>query len=113
MNGLVGMTLLHDGTGTTPYYSDTFPRGGLAAVFSLDVTHEAGAPTLQVAIEHKNKSDSAFTTAAGFANITGTGVFSKDITGIKELCRWAFVFGAGSAGEFFHVVEGAIAWRPY
>ncbi len=110
---IVGTTIIHDGTGTTPYYSPAFPRGGLAALFSLDVTHMSGSPTLSVAVQHKNADETTWGAAGSFAAISGTGVATKDITGLKEEIRLNFTFTAGSAGNFVHIVVAAPAWRPY
>lgn len=110
---IVGTQITHDGTGTTAYYSPSFPRGGEAAVFSVDVTHMRGGPTMVVTVEHKNVEDTSWSTAGTFSNITTTGLATKDISGLKEEIRFAFTFTAGSAGEFFHVIVPAPAWRPY
>ena len=110
---IVGTTLMHDGTGITPYFTPTLPRGGEAAVFSVDVTHLAGSPTLVVTVEHKNEADTAWGTAATFTAITMPGVTTKDITSIKEEIRISFTFSAGSGGDFVHVVIPAPAWRQY
>lgn len=111
---IVGTTVFHDGTGTTAYYSPSFPRGGLAAVFSMDVTHKNGASVaMTVTVEHKNDDETAWTTAGSFSSITTTGTKTVDVSSIKEEVRLAFTFTAGSAGNFFHVVISAPAWRPY
>ena len=110
---IVGTQITHDGSGTTAYYSPSFPRGGEAAVFSIDVTHMSGGPTLNVAVEHKNVEDTSWGTADSFSGITTTGLATKDISGLKEELRLAFTFSAGSAGNFFHVIVPAPAWRPY
>ena len=62
---ILGDTLVHDGTGATPYYSPPFGRGGEAAVFTLEVTHRSGSPSLVFAVEHKNAED---------ANWSGVGL---------------------------------------
>jgi hypothetical protein len=110
---IVGTQITHDGTGTTPYYSPSFPRGGEAAVFSIDVTHKGGTPTMGVDVEHKNVEDTSWSTADSFTAISATGLATKDVSGLKEEVRFAFTFSAGSAGDFFHVVVPAPAWRPY
>jgi hypothetical protein len=111
---IVGTPIIHDGTGTTPYYSPAFPRGGDAALFSVDVTHEGGSPTMVVTVEHKNEMDTSWSTLGTFSNITTTGLETLDIDGsIKEVVRFKFTFSAGSAGDFFHVIVPAPAWRPY
>jgi hypothetical protein len=110
---IVGTQITHDGTGTTAYYSPSFPRGGEAAVFSIDVTHVSGSPIMGVTVEHKNVEDTSWGTADSFANITGTGLATKDISGLKEEIRLAFTFSSGAAGNFFHVIVPAPVWRPY
>lgn len=111
---IVGTTIFHDGTGTSAYYSPSFPRGGLAAIFTMDVTHQnGGSLAMTVAVEHKNEDETAWTTAGTFSSITATGVQTIDVTSIKEEVRLAFTFSAGSAGNFFHVVVSSPAWRPY
>jgi hypothetical protein len=111
---IVGTPIIHDGMGTEAYYSPAFPRGGDAALFSVDVTHEGGSPTMVVTLEHKNEVDTSWSTLGTFSNITATGLATLDVTAsIKELVRFAFTFSAGSAGDFFHVIVPAPAWRPY
>ena len=110
---IVGSQITHDGGGTTAYYSPSFPRGGEAAVFSVDVTHYSGGPTLVVTVEHKNVEDTSWTTAGTFSNITSTGVATKDVSSLKEEIRFAFTFTAGTAGDFCHVIVPEPAWRPY
>ena len=110
---IVGTTIIHDGTGTTPYYTPSFPRGGPAAVFSLEVTHFAGGTLiLGAAIEHKNEADTSWGTAASFTNITAEGLSTKDVSGLKEEIRLAFTFSDGAVGNFAHIVIAAPAWRP-
>ena len=111
---IIGTTIFHDGTGTTEYMTPSFPRGGLSALFSLNVTHKSGSPTMVVKIEHKNEDETAFTELVAFSDITATGPATKDISGgIKEELRLTFTFSGGSAGNFFHLVIAAPAWRPY
>ena len=111
---IVGTTIFHDGSGTAPFFSPSFPRGGLAAVFSMDVTHKNGASlAMLVDVEHKNEDEVTFGSAGTFSSITATGIKTLDVIDIKEEVRLAFTFTAGSAGNFYHVVLSAPAWRPY
>jgi len=110
---ITGTTIMHDGSGTVPYYTPIIARGGAAALFSVDVTHIAGTPTLNIDVEHKNVEDTSWTTAGSFSSITAVGVESKDVTGLKEQIRLAFTFSAGSAGNFFVVVIAPPAFRLY
>ena len=109
---IVGSTILHPG-GTTKYYSPSFPRGGQAATFTVDVTHVSGSIALMVTIEHKNADDTTWATATTLASIGSTGVATVDATSLKEEIRLAFHYTAGSAGDFVHLVVAAPAWRTY
>ena len=110
---LVGELLMDDGS-HTPYYSPPFSREGLAATFIADVTHRqaAGGLTLLVSLEHRNLDDTTWSTAGSFAAISTVAVATKNITGLKELLRWAVTFSSGSAGEFYWALF-TTAWRPY
>jgi len=110
---IIGTTIMHDGSGTNAYYSPVFPRGGLAALFSLDVTHVGGTPSLDVDVEHKNADDTSFTSVGAFTTITTVGVKTKDLSSLKEQIRFKYTYSAGSLGDFMHVIVAAPAWRPY
>ncbi len=110
---IIGTTIMHDGAGSTPYYSPAFPRGGEAATFSINTTHLAGGPTLVVAIQHKNADETSWGVAGTFSNITATGITTKDVSDLKEMIRLNYTFSAGSAGDFVHVIVPAPIWRPF
>jgi len=59
----IGDTLIHDGTGSDPYYSPPFGRGGESAVFTVEITVRYGAPTLVFEVEHKNAEDTSWSSA--------------------------------------------------
>ena len=100
--------------GVTPYYSPSFPRGGEAALFSIEVTHTSGtSPSLAVVVEHKYEDDTAWGSAGSFAAITAAGIVpNKDISGLKEELRFSFL-PTGTDGDAFHVIVPAPAWRIY
>lgn len=112
---LVGTTIIHSDTGTDAYYTPSFPRGGLSANFSVDVTHIAAASslTLSIKVEHKNEDDTSWTAAGTFTGISSKGVNVLDVSDLKEDVRLSFTFSAGAEGDFVHVVIGPPAWRPY
>jgi hypothetical protein len=104
--------LLHK-LSTTPYYSPTFGRGGMGAVFGCEVFQVGGtAPTLDIAIEHKNTEDVNFATLGSFTQFVAAGVDTKNLTGIKEQVRFKYTVG-GSDGDAVHFNMLAPAWRPY
>jgi hypothetical protein len=100
-------------TQTDAYLSPEFPRGGLAAVFTVETTHLKGNPTLVVKVEHRNEDETSWATAGTFSNITTKTVTTLDVSTIKEIVRLSFEYSAGVAGDFFHVIVPAPAWRPY
>ena len=101
---IVGTTIMWS---AVAYYSPSFPRGGEAATFAADVTHVEGSPSLSIVVEHKNSEDTSWTTAGTFTAITGTGLATKDVTGLKEEIRLKYEYGSGSAGDFVHLVVPA------
>ena len=95
------------------FYSPSFPRGGESALFSLEVTHKmGGSPSLTVEVEHKNEEDTVWSSAGAFTAITTTGVKSKDVSGLKEECRFKYT-PTGTDGDAFYLIVAAPAWRPY
>ena len=109
---IVGFQIVVMG-GATPFYSPSFGRGGEAALFSLEVTHIAGSPSLAVDVEHKNEDDTTWSSAGSFTSITAAGIVpTKDPSGLKEELRFKFL-PTGTDGEAFHVIVPAPAWRPY
>ena len=108
---IVGTTVLRlDGN---PYYSPEFPRGGLAATFTLDVSQVNLIGNFAVSIEHRNSEDTSWTSAGTFAVISSTGAYSKDVTGLKEIVRLVFNFTGSTATESVHFLVQAPSWRPY
>jgi len=107
---IVGTTLMYS---STPYFSPTFPRGGLAALFSWEIRLVEGSSALTVDIEHKNEEDTSFTSAGSIGSMSNEGTYSKDTSGLKEQIRLKFLVSGGSSGDYIHVVLAPPAWRPY
>jgi hypothetical protein len=111
---ILGFSLLYDTVGTTPYRTTSFPRRGLAALFSIQTTHVRGALTLNAVVQHRNREDASWTNAGSFSGITAAGLSTLDVTSLKEEIRFSFTFsGSGSLGHFFRVFIPPPAWRPY
>ena len=110
---IIGDDVVHDGDGTTPYYSPPFGRGGEAAVFSIEVTHVDGSPTMVVGVDHRNVDESNWSSAGTFSDITAASVATKELSGLKEELRFAFTFTVGVGGDFMHVLIPAPMWLPY
>ena len=112
---IVGTTVFYlDGT---EYDSPSFPRGGLAATFAIDVTHETLSASVNwvVTVQHKNHEDTTFSNLGVFDSITAVGAYSKDLTGIKEEVRFMYSFTGGTpaATDAVHFLMQAPSWRPY
>ena len=95
-----------------PQYSPTFPRGGGAAVFAVEVFVVDAGVTLTVAIEHKNIEDIAFTNLATMSALTA-GVNTQAATGIKEQLRLAYTVNGSAASDSVYANTLAPSWRPY
>ena len=108
---VVGTTLVKlDGN---PYYSPSFPRGGLAGTFAVDTTHYQGLTNLAILVEHRDENETSFTSPGGFAAITGTGHSEADVTGLKQIVRFSYTLNGGAATDGVHIVMQAPSWRPY
>jgi hypothetical protein len=108
---IVGTTIFRlDGNA---FYSPAFPRGGEAAVFTVETTHVSSSPTFVVTIQHRNEDDTSWADLDTFSNITAVGTSTKDVTGIKELVRLKFTFSTTGADDAVHIIVPAPAWRPY
>ena len=108
---VIGTTLIKlDGN---PYYSPSFPRGGLAGTFAVDVTHFHGVTTLDLTVEHRDETDTVFATAGVFDAIDAVEHYEVDITGLKQIVRFKYAFTGGNAEDGVHIVMQAPSWRPY
>ena len=98
--------------GGSAQYGPTFPRGGNAALFAIEIYAADAGTSLTVTIEHKNASDTTWTTLVTLAGLTA-GVNSQSASGIKEQLRISFVVTGASAGDSVYANVLAPAWRPY
>jgi len=111
MDMLTGFNLLV--MGGASFYSPSFGRGGEAALFSVEILGLMGSPTITVDVEHKNEDDTTWASAGAFANITTTGVFTKDLSSLKEELRLKFTPVSASDGDGCNMMVAEPAWRPY
>jgi hypothetical protein len=108
---IVGTTIFRlDGNA---FFSPAFPRGGEAAVFTVETTHVSSAPTFVVTVQHRNEDETTWADLVAFSNITAVGTSTKDVTGIKELARLKFTFTTTGADDAVHIIVPAPSWRPY
>jgi hypothetical protein len=110
---VVGITLMQ--LAGLPYYSPTFARGGLSAVFSCEA-FQFSAPglILNIAVETKNTEDPAFgPPLAVFPGIVAPGVTPLVVTGLKEQVRFAYTIAGGTPLDAVHFNMLAPQWRPY
>lgn len=99
--------------GGVTLYFPSFPRGGLAAIFTATTLAMLGSPSLLITVEHKNQDDTSFALLGAFSSITTLNNFTKDLSGIKEEVRFTFTVSATNDWEGFNVLMTAPAWRPY
>jgi hypothetical protein len=95
-----------------PYYGPPMARASTSAKFTVQISNtlNSGALILSVAIEHRNQEDTSWAVADTFANIAVDGVFSKEITGLKELLRFKYTFTAGAATDGMCVFASSPQW---
>ena len=98
--------------GGTALYSPSFPRGGEAALFSVEVLALLGSPSVAIDVEHKNSDDTAWTSAGSFSAITTIAVHLKDLSGLKEELRFKYT-SSGTNGDGCNMLVSEPAWRPY
>jgi hypothetical protein len=96
------------------YNSPTFPRGGLAATFAIEVFMLSGtSPTLECDVEHKNAEDTVFTVAASFSSMSTAAVHKLDVSTLKEQIRLVFTVGGSAATNMVYANVLAPIWRAY
>jgi hypothetical protein len=95
-------------------FSPTFPRGGLAATFSVQVLQRIGSSnSLVIVVQHKNRTDVSWTTAGTFSTINSApGIETLDVTALKEEIRISYTLSASNAWEGFLLNVLAPIWRP-
>jgi len=110
---VLGSVIVSAGT-TDPIYTKPMPRGGAAALVSLDVTQFASTSVgFVVTVEHRNRN-AAWATAGTFASITGTGLQTKDVSGFKQLVRLMMHWDTGTTHGDSIVIEAInYSWRTY
>jgi hypothetical protein len=93
-------------------FSPTFPRGGNAAVFGVEVFDTDPGVTLTAVVQHKNIEDTSWTTLTTLASMT-TGVTTQAASAIKEQLRIAYVVNGVSPEDSVYANTLAPTWRPY
>jgi hypothetical protein len=65
-----------------------------------------------VSVEHKNSSETTWSTLVAFSSITAAGVSTANGTAIEEQLRFVFSVGGTPAANAVHFNVLAPAWRP-
>lgn len=105
------MTLLK-GDGT-PYDSPSFPLGGTTGYFRVDAQQTWGTnPTLDVAMEHRNEDETAWTVAGSFSRIRAVGSTPLAVSNLKEILRLKFTVGGTEVHAGWHIMALAPQWLP-
>ena len=111
---VLGSVIVSPGT-TDPIYTKPMPRGGASALVSLDVTQFVSVSVgYVVTVQHKNEKDPSWGTAGSFAAISGTGLKTKDISGLKQLVRLMMHWDTGTThGDYLLIEAINYSWRMY
>ncbi len=110
---LIGTTIMKlDGDW---YLSPQFNRGGLAATFACEVQRMVLGVgiALNVEVQHKNSSDTAWMLLGAFGAMAAIGVTTLEGSGIKEQVRFRYKVTGANAYDGVHFLMQAPSWRPY
>ncbi|NJN14138.1 MAG: hypothetical protein HC813_00260 [Planctomycetes bacterium] len=107
---IIGTTIFR--MGGEPAYSPEFPRGGPAALFSIEVLAVSDSPTLVATIQTKNHEDGTWTDLAAFSGMSTVGLYTKDATGLKQLVRLKYTFTTTDAADAVRFFVPEPSWRP-
>ena len=111
---IIGTTLFKlDGS---DYFTPEFSRGGLAAVFPVDVTHLSNTNGVTFQVQHRNSEEQTFGNVSGASSTTGgtPDVLDIDAGGLKEIIRIQVTFDPGDSPQAaVHFLIQAPTWRPY
>lgn len=110
---LVGQYFFRIGAGVVQF-SPSFPRAGLAAVFSVEAFALTPATVLTVSVQYRNFEDTSWTTYGVAMNVNAVGVFTLEVAGgIKEEVRFRYQVSGSNASDMVYANVLAPQWRPY
>ncbi len=93
-----------------PYFGPPMARATSSATFSVQVSNRTGLSVLVVDIEHRNRSDTSWSTAGSFPGISSNATDSTQIAALKELVRYKFTFTAGNPEDGMYVIAATPQW---
>jgi hypothetical protein len=93
-------------------YSPVFPRGAEAAVFAVEVYALTPLTALNVEVQYKNAEDTTWTTHGSGINANAVGVFTLQVTGIKEEFRLRYSVSGSNDTDTVYANVLAPQWRP-
>ena len=108
---LIGQYFMRFGAGVYQY-SPSFPRGGLSAVFSVEVLALISGAALDIAVQYRNAEDTTWTTYGSAISASTVGVHTLEVTGIKEEVRLRFSVQGSAATDTVYANVLAPQWRP-
>ena len=109
---LVGQYFMRFGAGVYQY-SPTFPRGGLSAVFAIEIFALVAGSSIDFVVQYKNVEDTGWTTFGSAISASTTGVHTLEVTGIKEEVRLRFSVGGANPSDAVYANVLEPQWRPY
>jgi hypothetical protein len=109
---LVGQYFMRFGAAVYQY-SPTFPRGGLSAVFAVEVFALMTGASLDVAVQYKTIDETSWTTFGSVISASAMGVHTLEVTGLREEVRLRFSVGGSNPTDTVYANVLAPQWRPY
>lgn len=109
---LVGQYFMRFGAGVYQY-SPSFPRGGGAALFALEVYALVSGASLSMHVEHRNVEDTSWTLYGVPISASTVGVHTLEMSGIREEVRLRFSVGGTNPTDTVYANVLAPQWRPY
>lgn len=107
---LVGQYFMRFGAGVYQY-SPSFPRGGGAALFALEVYALVSGASLNMSVEYRNIDDTTWTVYGSAISASSVGVHTLEVVGLKEEIRLRFSVGGTDPTDTVYANVLAPQWR--
>lgn len=109
---LVGQYFMRFGAGVYQH-SPSFPRGGLAAVFAVEVFALMPSTGLDMVVESRNADETTWTAFGTALSASAVGVHTLEVTGLREEVRLRFSVNGTHATDTVYANVLVPQWRPY
>ena len=103
---IVGTIILSPGSGSS-VYTKPMPRRGESAVVSLNVSQfSSGGAVFEVEVQTKNSDEAGWSAVGSISSISDTGLYSVEVSSLKQFLRLWLKFGVGTAAGDFAMIDG-------